>query len=217
METLKLLTEFQDFSTLEVLTESAEDGSKVYRIKGPFLQAEVKNRNGRIYSKTLLEREIKNFVKEKVDTKRAMGELDHPATPQINLDRVSHLIESLDMEGNDGMGTAKLLDTPMGRIAQTLVKDGILLGVSTRGVGSLKGDKVNEDYKMITIDLVADPSAPNAFVEGILEGKNYIIGDDGNIVEVAIAELQRKVDNKGLGKITAQFMNDFITDLKNRL
>jgi len=211
---MKLLTEFTDFNSLEVLVEGEEDKAKTYRIKGPFLQAEVKNRNGRVYSGQILTREVKMFNEEKIKKNRALGELDHPPTPTINLKEVSHRIESLVMEGNDGIGIAKLLDTPTGRIAQSLVKEGILLGVSTRGVGSLNGERVNNDYKMITIDIVADPSAPNAFVDGVLENKEFIIEND-QIVEVAVEQLRKRVDQKADSGTVLKALTDFLDDIRN--
>lgn len=211
---MKLLMEYTSMEDLQVLTEDTEDSKKVYKIKGPFLQSEIKNRNGRIYSKTILEREVGKF-QDKIKSKRALGELDHPPSPTVNLDRVSHLIEDLKMEDKNGVGIAKLLDTPKGAIAQTLVKEGILLGVSTRGVGTLKGDKVNEDYKLITIDIVADPSAPNAFVDGILENKEFIITEGGQIVEKAVEKLEdhiKKYGSKEIREAMSEFLNNIRKD-----
>lgn len=192
----KLISEYVDYSNMEILTEANEkSGKKTYRISGPFLQSEVKNRNGRVYSKQLLEREVGNYNKEFIDNKNSVGELDHPPTPSINLDRVSHLIESLKMDGNDGNGVAKVLDTPCGMIAQNLLEGGVKLGVSTRGVGSLEDGKVGDDFKLLTVDIVANPSAPNAYVDGVLESKEYVI--EGNkIVELAYERL-----DEGYGKI----------------
>jgi hypothetical protein len=170
MNGLKLLREFIDYKDLKIIQEDSKVGcanSKNIRIEGPFLQAESENKNKRRYTKDLLEREIKRFNEEKISKNRALGELDHPPTPQINLDRVSHKIEKLVMEGNLGMGSAKLLDTPMGKIAKTLVIEGIILGISTRGVGTIdeKSGYVNDDFQLITADIVSDPSAPKAFGE----------------------------------------------------
>jgi len=208
---MKLLTEFTDYKSLEIITEQVEGKPTTYRVKGPFLQAEVRNRNGRVYSGEVLQREVKIFNEQKIATKRAMGELDHPPTPSVNLERVSHLIESLYMDGNNGIGVAKLLDTPCGRIAKSLVDEGVSLGVSTRGVGSLDGAHVNKDYKLITVDLVADPSAPNAFVDGILENREFIIEND-RIVEVAIQHLEKdiaqKADSSSVLKAVVQFLDE---------
>jgi hypothetical protein len=217
----KLLTEFLSFDKIEVLTEKIENSEeKTYKLKGPFLEAETKNKNGRIYSIDTLVREVKDFYETKILKKRSMGELDHPENPQINLERVSHIIEDLKMDGNTGIGVAKLIDTPMGRIAQTLVKEGVVVGMSTRGVGTLDGDRVKEDYKLITVDIVADPSAPNAFVEGVLENKNFIIGKDGEIVEEAIENLQKQVDQKYSGKDMSQlvlrYMMNFVREIRSK-
>lgn len=208
---MKLLTEFVGFADLEVISEGKESGD--IRIKGPFLQAEIKNNNGRIYTRGLCEREIQKFMSQKIEKNRALGELDHPPTPTVNLNRVSHKIESLVMEGNNGIGVAKLIDTPMGKIAQTLVKEGIILGVSSRGLGTVgSNDKVNEDYNLITVDIVADPSAPDAFVNGILENKEFVI--DGNeIVEVAVKKLQEKVDKNAKSKELLNYIKSFIDDI----
>jgi len=191
---MKLLREFVSFNDLEMIAEKKETGEKSYFLKGPFLEANVKNRNGRKYMQETLDREVKDFYETKIKTKRAMGELDHPPEPTINLDRISHIITDLTMDGNVGYGCAKLLNTPKGQIAKALVDDGIQLGMSTRGVGTLDGDMVKDDYKLITVDIVADPSAPTAFVEGVLENKNYILSDSGEIVEAAVNQLKRNMD-----------------------
>ena len=163
-------------------------------------------------------REVNDFVESKIKKNRSMGELDHPENPQINLERVSHIIESLEMKDNVGHGVAKLIDTPMGRIAKTLVDEGVIVGMSTRGVGSLDGEIVKEDYKLITVDIVADPSAPNCFVEGVLENKEFIIDGD-RIVEVAVRNLQKKVDEKynsnSMSNHVLRYMLDFIAEIKN--
>jgi len=212
---MKLIVEDVDLGAIDILAElNEETKAKTYRIKGPFLQAETKNKNGRVYSLPILEREVKQFTKEKINAKRALGELDHPPTPTVNLQNVSHMIESLTMEGNDGIGTAKVLDTPKGKIAQCLLDQGVKLGVSTRGVGSLDGSKVNEDYKLITVDLVCDPSAPNAFVEGVLENKEWMI--DGNaIVEVAVEKLQAEADRKFKKDNMYSAVSEFLDDIRD--
>jgi len=193
---MKLLREFVSFDNIEVVSEAVEGSDeKNYFLKGPFLEANVKNRNGRKYMQETLDREVKDFAENKIKTHRSVGELDHPPEPTINLDRISHVITSLAMDGNVGYGVAKLLNTPMGKIAKALVDDGIQLGMSTRGVGSLDGDMVKDDYKLITVDIVADPSAPSAFVEGVLENRDYIIDGSGDIVEAAVAKLKQRVDN----------------------
>lgn len=192
---MKLLKEYVSYNNLEVLTEDAKDGKKKnYFLKGPFLEANVKNRNGRKYMQETLEREVNDFYESKIKTHRSMGELDHPPEPTINLDRISHIITDLKMEDNVGYGVAKILDTPMGKIAKVLVDDGVQLGMSTRGVGTLDGDMVKDDYKLITVDIVADPSAPTAFVEGVLENKNYVVSSTGEIVEAAVKQLKSDMD-----------------------
>lgn len=214
----KLLTEFVSFDKLEVIKEDKE-GNREFRLRGPFLEAEIKNKNGRVYSKDILVREVNDFVESKIRKNRSMGELDHPENPQINLERVSHIIEELKMDGNVGIGSAKLIDTPMGRIAKTLVDEGIIVGMSTRGVGTLDGSTVKEDYKLITVDIVADPSAPNCFVEGVLENKEFVIDGD-QIVEVAVQNLQRKVDKKyepnSLSKHVLGYMLDFLSEIQRK-
>jgi hypothetical protein len=175
---MKLIREFIDLKDLEIIKEDAEvDGvkKKVFKLKGIMLQAECKNRNGRIYPKSIIEREVGKYVTDKIGKRQSVGTLDHGDTPNIDLDRISHVIEVLKMEGNNGIGCARLIDTPCGRIAKTLVEEGIVLGMSTRGVGSLENDKVKDDFQLISIDLVNNPSAPQAFVESVLEAKDWIL------------------------------------------
>ena len=216
---MKLLTEFISFDRLEVLKENDKDGKKIFRLKGPFLEASIRNKNGRIYSKEILVREVNSFVENKIKKNRSMGELDHPENPQINLERVSHIIESLEMKDNVGYGCAKLIDTPMGRIARTLVDEGIIVGMSSRGVGTLDGEKVKEDYSLITVDIVADPSAPNCFVEGVLENKEWIIQGD-RIVEVAVQNLKKSVDKKydpkSLSNDVLSYMMRFLEEIQQK-
>lgn len=208
---MKLMIEAVDYDSIEYVNEAADtDGKKNWKIKGPFLQAETKNRNGRIYSSSLIEREVNKYMKERVMTSRAMGELDHPPTPQINLDRVSHLVEDLSFENNSAIGVAKLLDTPTGRTAQALLEGGVKLGVSSRGVGTLTKDKVNEDYGLICIDIVGDPSALNAYVDGIYENVDYIIDND-QIVERAVKNLKKELSSSGTKKLRSnltRFLNE---------
>jgi len=213
----KLITEYVDYTNIEFLTESFEN-KKTYKISGLFMQANVKNRNGRIYEKALLEREIARYNKEFIQNGNSMGELDHPQSFDINLDRVSHLIEKLEMNGQDGYGVAKLLDTPCGLIAQKLLEGGVKLGVSTRGVGTLNGNKVSDNFKLLTVDIVANPSAPNAFVNGILESKEYMIKDN-EIIEVAIDNLHEKYDsiNRKDSKMVLKLISEFLNEVRNTI
>lgn len=216
---MKLLTEMISFDKLELIKENDAEGKKIFRLKGPFLEASIKNKNGRIYSKEILVREVNDFCESKIKKNRSMGELDHPENPTVNLERVSHIIESLEMKDNVGFGVAKLIDTPMGRIAKTLVDEGIIVGMSTRGVGTLDGETVKEDYKLITVDIVADPSAPNCFVEGVLENKEYIMQGD-RIVEIAVQNLQKKVEKKynpnSMSNHVLDYMMEFIQEIQQK-
>jgi len=221
---MKLLREYVSFQDIKLISEDVEgsEGKKNYFLKGPFLEANVKNRNGRKYMQETLEREVKDFNETKIKTHRSMGELDHPPEPTINLDRISHIITELTMDGNVGYGVAKLLNTPMGNIAKALVDDGIQLGMSTRGVGTLDGDMVKDDYKLITVDIVADPSAPTAFVEGVLENREYIVGENGEIVEAAVQKLKADMDKatqqhryskSDFSQATLAYLDDFLNSL----
>jgi hypothetical protein len=175
---MKLITEL--FENLEYISEAKESGEKDHYIHGIFLQAEVANRNGRSYSRPVMENAVSRYIDENVRNNRAYGELGHPQGPQINLDRVSHLITELKWDGNNVIGKAKLTDTPMGNIAKGLLKSGANLGVSSRGMGSLKPNKngimeVQDDFRLATAaDIVADPSAPNAFVKGVMENVDWV-------------------------------------------
>lgn len=198
---MKLIRE--EIEKVEVLTEES-DGKKNLFIKGIFLQAEQVNRNGRLYPGTIMEREVKRYNEQYVQKGRALGELGHPDGPTVNLDRVSHKIVDLQREGNNFVGKAQILSTPMGKIAESLLKDGVTLGVSSRGIGSLTATKegykqVGEDFMLATAaDIVADPSAPDAFVQGIMEGKEWIW--DGGVLRERLAEnTRRQID-----QLTAQ-------------
>jgi hypothetical protein len=175
---MKLITELMEEH--EYISEAREDGSKDHYIRGIFMQAEVPNRNGRLYRLPVMEAAVNKYVESHVKNKRAYGELGHPAGPQINLDRVSHIITELKQDGNNFIGKAKLTDTPMGNIAKGLLKSGANLGVSSRGMGSLKPNKngimeVQEDFHLATAaDIVADPSAPKAFVKGVMENVDWV-------------------------------------------
>ena len=187
---MKLITEMYD--DFEILTEGK---GKNMKIKGVFMQAETKNRNGRVYPLDVLHKEVNRYNKELVETKRAFGELGHPDGPTVNLDRVSHMIEELVPEGKDIIGKAKILDTPNGKIVQELINAGAKLGVSSRGMGTLEKrgqtNYVKDDFYLATAgDIVADPSAPKAFVEGIMEGKEWI-WDNGILKESEVAKIHR--------------------------
>ena len=170
---MKLITEHID-QELEVICEAKKNGEKNYFIEGVFMQANQKNKNGRIYDKKVLEAAVDKYVTEQVKTGRAVGELNHPEGPTVNLDKVSHKINSLDFRGNDVVGKASILKTPMGKIVEGLLEGGVKLGVSSRGMGSLVSKKgaqyVGDDFMLSTIDIVQDPSAPSAFVNGVMEG-----------------------------------------------
>lgn len=175
---MKLIAEYTD-QNLEVITEASEkDGKKKYAIEGVFAQADARNRNGRVYPKAIMERAVDRYVTEQVKTGRAVGELNHPDGPGINLDKVSHRITALEWKGNDVVGKAQILDTPMGQIVQGLLEGGVKLGVSTRGMGNLEernGVKyVKDDFMLSTVDIVQDPSAHDAFVNGIMEGVDWV-------------------------------------------
>mgnify|MGYP001449969099 FL=1 len=175
---MKLIKEFNE--EINYLTEETKDKSKpnVF-IEGVFLQSDLKNKNGRVYPREIMQREVQRYVNENVKTKRAYGELGHPEGPTVNLDRVSHMIVSLKEDGNNWIGKAKIMDTPMGRIVKELISEGAQLGVSSRGLGSLKErngiNEVQGDFMLATAaDIVADPSAPDAFVQGIMENKEWV-------------------------------------------
>lgn len=195
---MKLITE-ELHDNLNILVEE-KGGKKSFYIEGIFAQSNKANRNGRIYPKPYMESALNNFQKL-VESKRAMGELNHPPGPTINLDRVSHLIESMKWDGDNVMGRAKLLDTPMGKIAQGLIEGGVQLGVSTRGLGSIKTlsngiNEVQSDFVMNTVDLVGDPSAPDAFVNGIMEGVEWVRTPDGRLEEQTLEFIKKKKLNE---------------------
>ena len=189
---MKLITE--QIEDVQVITEGTGVDKKLY-IEGVFLQSELKNRNGRVYPFQVLEREVNRYNEEYVKTKRALGELGHPDGPTVNLDRVSHRITELRSEGNNFMGKAQILDTPMGKIAKSLLGEGVQLGVSSRGMGSIDRREdtayVMDDFMLATAaDIVADPSAPDAFVNGIMEGKEWV-WDNGILKESKVAKYHR--------------------------
>jgi hypothetical protein len=219
MPKMKLIRE--EIEKVEVLTENV-NGKKNLFIKGVFLQAEQVNRNGRMYRMPVMEREVKRYTEQYVNKGRALGELGHPDGPTVNLDRVSHKIVDLQREGNNFIGKAQILSTPMGKIAESLLKEGVCLGVSSRGIGSLRPtregfNEVGEDFMLATAaDIVADPSAPDAFVQGIMEGKEWIW--DGGILREKLAEQTKRrintlVDQKRLEEHKLNLFNDFINSL----
>ena len=216
---MKLITE--EIVSVKFITEGKGGKKKMY-IEGVFLQGDIKNRNGRMYPVQTLAKEVGRYNESFVKKGRALGELGHPEGPTVNLDRVSHKIVSLTQEGNNFKGKAQLLDTPMGKIAKSLIGEGVTLGVSSRGVGSLKEDSngckvVGEDFMLATAaDIVADPSAPDAFVSGIMEGKEWIW--EGGILRESLASQTKKhintlVDQKRLEEHKLNLFNDFLSNL----
>ena len=198
MDTVKLISEAVE--EVEYITEEKEGGGKNYKIRGIFMQADIKNRNGRVYPLDVLGEEVKKYNKNFIQQNRAFGELGHPDGPTVNLERVSHMITSLEPDGKNFIGEAKIMDTPMGKIVKNLMDEGAKLGVSSRGMGSLKqkggANVVSDDFYLATAaDIVADPSAPNAFVEGIMEGKEWV-WNNGSLVEAHVANLKKKFDVK---------------------
>jgi len=197
---MKLITEINE--DIKYIKENTGNGDKAYFIEGIFMQASVKNRNGRVYPQGILVNECKRYIKEYVDKGRALGELNHPTGPTVNLDRVSHIVKELHEDGNTIYGKAKIMDTPMGRIVKNLIEEGAQLGVSTRGMGSLKTkngyQEVQEDFMLAAVDIVADPSAPNAFVNGIMEGKEWIY--ENNSWSERNTEEAKKIIKRSSGK-----------------
>ena len=214
---MKLITE--EISQVKFITEKVGKGKRLC-IEGVFLQGGIKNRNGRMYPVDILEREVNRYNKTFVKEGRALGELGHPEGPTVNLDRVSHKITSLVREGNNFRGKATLLSTPMGKIASSLIDEGVKLGVSSRGVGSLRESNngckmVGEDFQLATAaDIVADPSAPDAFVNGIMEGKEWV-WDNGVLKESAVAEIKKEIDQATLINLQERKISAFEAFLKS--
>ena len=214
---MKLITE--QIEDVKILTEE-KNGKKLLYIEGVFLQSELKNRNGRMYPFSVLEREVGRYNEEYIKSKRALGELGHPDGSTINLDRVSHRITSLKAEGNNFMGKAQILDTPMGNIAKSLLGEGVQLGVSSRGMGSIQKSEdcnvVADDFMLTTAaDIVADPSAPDAFVNGIMEGKEWV-WDNGLLKEKEVAKYQRYMDGanrRTMEEKTLKVFEHFLSNL----
>ena len=214
---MKLIKEITE--TVNYITEDS-DGKKVLHIEGPFLVAERKNKNGRLYEFNTLRKEVDRYTENYINKHRAFGELGHPDTPSINLDRVSHMIVSLREDGNQWIGKAKILDTPMGSIARNLIEGGAQLGVSSRGMGSLKNvngvNVVQPDFYLATAaDIVADPSAPGAFVQGIMEGKEWMLVD-GVWTEQDYSEARQQVSQvsrKDIEKVSLHIFENFLKKL----
>ena len=219
---MKLIAEYTE-QNLEVLTEQDEkSGKKKYIIEGIFMQAEQKNRNGRIYPKPVMEKALGKYNSEQVSKGRAVGELNHPEGPTVNLDKVSHKIESLKWKGNDVVGKATILETPMGKIVQGLLDGGVNLGVSTRGMGSLKNGNdamiVQEDFMLNAVDIVQDPSAPSAFVNGVMEGVEWV-WNNGIIEAQTIEQMEteiKKAPRSDLYETQVREFKNFLSLLKSK-
>ena len=213
---MKLISEHLD--NIEFITEDDAEGKKNYRIKGVFMEADIKNRNNRMYPMNVLEKEVKRYNREYIQQNRAFGELGHPDGPTVNLERVSHLITKLYPDGKQFVGEAKIMDTPFGKIVKNLIDEGAKLGVSSRGMGSLEPRRdmhvVKDDFYLATAaDIVADPSAPNAFVEGIMENKEWI-WDNGVVKEVNIAKYRAELrkESKRLEEKKIKLFNEFMSN-----
>jgi hypothetical protein len=214
---MKLIKEISQ--ELKYLTEASENGKKGIFIEGIFMQADKENKNGRLYPKGIMEKELQRY-QSLISEKRSLGELGHPPNPTINLDKVSHLITNLRFEGNDIVGKAKILDTPMGKIAQNFIEEGVRLGVSSRGLGSLKErngiNEVQDDFHLATVDIVADPSAPDAFVQGIMESSEWIL-ENGVWKAVDVERAQKKIKNASkasLAEAKLQVFESFLNKIK---
>jgi hypothetical protein len=208
---MKLISEYNDYQMTPVVIEENAKGQKEYFIEGVFMQSEIKNRNGRVYPKEIMEKEVNRYRKEFVEKDRAFGELGHPEGPTINLDKVSHLITSLEEDGNNYVGRAKILSTPNGQIVRNLIDDGAKLGVSSRGLGSLEekggAQYVKGDFQLATAaDIVADPSAPEAFVEGIYEGVEWIMSN-GILKAVDSEKMRTELRGAKLNKLEETKLN----------
>jgi len=213
---MKLITE--TIEDIEVLTEANANGGKSYKIKGVFMQADIKNRNGRVYPVQTLAKEVARYTQEFINKKRAFGELGHPDGPTVNLERVSHMITSLKPEGKNFIGEAKVMDTPYGKIVKNLIDEGAQLGVSSRGMGSIQQSQgrnvVGKDFYLATAaDIVADPSAPDAFVEGIMENKEWV-WDNGVLKSIEVEQYKEEIEKtkrKELAEVKANIFKDFIS------
>ena len=215
---MKLITE--TIEDIEVLTEANTKGGKDYKIRGVFMQADIKNRNGRVYPVATLSKEVARYTTEYINKRRAFGELGHPDGPTVNLERVSHMITSLKPEGKNFIGEAKVMDTPYGKIVKNLIDEGAQLGVSSRGMGSIqtssRGNVVGKDFYLATAaDIVADPSAPDAFVEGIMEGKEWV-WDNGVLKSKTVEEYKNEIEkakNHELAEVKSKIFANFMSKL----
>ena len=218
MSTVRLFSEAVDHD-VEYITEEKEGGGKNYKIRGIFMQADIKNRNGRVYPMEVLQNEVSKYNKNFIKENRAYGELGHPDGPTVNLERVSHMITSLEPDGKNFIGEAKIMSTPMGEIVKSLMDEGAKLGVSSRGMGSLNqkngANYVRDDFYLATAaDIVADPSAPNAFVEGIMEGKEWV-WKHGALLEAELEDMKQKFDVVEAKRNHVQEALEFAKFLKN--
>jgi|TARA_A100001391_G_scaffold29407_1_gene15832 hypothetical protein len=218
---MKLISEYTE-NNLEVIIEANENGKKKYIIEGVFAQAETKNRNGRIYPMEVMEKAVGKYVGDQVSKGRAVGELNHPDGPTVNLDKVSHKIESLDMDGKDVVGRATILETPMGQIVKGLLDGQVQLGVSTRGMGSLQNNGnamvVKPDFILNAVDIVQDPSAPSAFVNGVMEGVEWV-WNNGIIEPQAIEMMEteiKKAPRADLYETQVREFKNFLSLLKSK-
>jgi len=218
---MKLISEYLDSNITNYITEDKK-GNKSHVIEGVFMQADTKNRNGRVYEKKILESAVNKYVKEQVTTGRAVGELNHPEGPTINLDKVSHKITELKWDGSNVIGKASILKTPMGQIVEGLLEGGVKLGVSSRGMGSLVqkngASYVNGDFMLSTVDIVQDPSAPEAFVNGIMEGKDWI-WDNGILVAQDIELIETEIKtakNINSSDVEIRAFKNFLSKLVNK-
>ena len=215
---MKLITE--TIENIEVLTEDKANGKKDYKIRGVFMQADIKNRNGRVYPVDTLAKEVKRYTNEFINKKRAFGELGHPDGPTVNLERVSHMITSLKPEGKNFIGEAKVMDTPYGKIVKNLIDEGAQLGVSSRGMGSIQQmsgrNIVGKDFYLATAaDIVADPSAPDAFVEGIMEGKEWV-WDNGVLKSMEVEQYKEEIEKTKRAELAekkADIFKDFLSKI----
>jgi hypothetical protein len=219
---MKLIAEYNE-QNIECIVEAKEDGTKNHFIEGVFMQSEAKNRNGRIYPKAIMEGAVDKYVTEQVSQNRAVGELNHPEGPTVNLDKVSHKITELSWKGNDVVGKAQVLDTPMGNIVKGLLEGGVQLGVSTRGMGSLEEKSgimyVKDDFVLNTVDIVQDPSAPTAFVNGIMEGVEWV-WNNGIIEPQVIEQMEteiKKAPRADLYETQTREFKNFLSLMKTKL